>query len=246
MPGKNKKYTPKEYREHRKKHSSSKKRKTPLKTKDSSSNIQEGKDCKVVKEDGQTIQIRDIWLAINIFVKVMGAIIALCFIAFIILNSVLKLSPELSSMFTIPLVVIGGIFAIRVFNSYNKGIVVSSKYDTIAFPASDVENTIMDIITGKRVRDLANRIEFKISDIDKVWIDRHKKTITYTDRSGKKPKVKTKTVTVYTVNIAGPFGSQNIEFTSRQKRDEFRSAISICAKDLGLSLRVGSNVDMQG
>jgi nickel-dependent lactate racemase len=140
----------------------------------------------------------------------------------------------------------GFIFTLKVFLNFNKGIIVSSEGDFISFPASDVENSLYDIITFKKFRDLARRMRVKISDIDKVWLDRQRRTVKYTDYSGKKPKVKTKRVTVYTVNIAGPFGSQNIEFNSRQKRDEFRSAISICAKELGLNLKVGSNIDMQG
>lgn len=198
-----------------------------------------------VKDDGQTIQIRDVWLALKTSLGILFASAVIAVIAGFMV-SVFDV-PQfvtiiIGAIFFIP----GLIFTIRVWNSYNQGIIVSSKYDKINIPASDVENTFLDIISLKRLRDLANRIEFSISEIDKVWVDRQKRTVTYTDRSGKKPKTKTKTIVVYTVNIAGPFGSQNIEYTSRQKRDEFRSAISMCAKDLGLSLRVGSNVDMQG
>ena len=203
------------------------------------------KNYEKVKSDGQTIQIRDVWLALKTSLRILVGFIIIAVIA-AFMSNVFDL-PQLVTIIIGVLVFIPGlIFIIRVWNSYNQGIIVSSRYDKINIPASDIENTFLDIVTLKRFRDLANRVEFSISEIDKVWVDRQRRTVTYTDRSGKKPKTKTKTIVVYTVNIAGPFGSQNIEYTSRQKRDEFRSAISMCAKDLGLSLRVGSNVDMQG
>ena len=36
----------------------------------------------------------------------------------------------------------------------------------------------------------------------------------------------------YTLNITGIFGSANLQFLSRQKRDEVRNAIQQCVKQL--------------
>ena len=199
------------------------------------------KNYDIVQEDGRTIQIRDLMLALGVSAKIFSAILVICALLFFLIPA----SNVIKIIIITPIFIVGLWFLMRVWNSYNHGILVSSKYDKVNFPASDVENTLMDIITLKRLRNLANRLEYDISELDKVWLDRQRKRVTYTDMSGKKPKSKTKTVVVYTVNIAGAFGSKNIVFNSRQKRDEFRSAISICAKDLGLKLRIGSNIDMQ-
>ena len=151
------------------------------------------RNCEIAKEDGQTIQIRDVWLAIGMFFKIVGGVVVVCVLCGFFLR-LLALSSIIIVIATLTIFVIGFIFAIRVWSSYNQGIIVSSKYDKINFPASDVENRLIDIITLKKFRDLANRIEFNISEIDKVWVDRQRKRVTYTDRSGKKPKEKTKTI----------------------------------------------------
>ena len=43
---------------------------------------------------------------------------------------------------------------------------------------------------------------------------------------------------IFTINITGIFGSANLQFTDRQKRDEVRNAIQQCVK-----LHTGNNVD---
>jgi hypothetical protein len=196
---------------------------------------------KKIEQENRTLYVKDIWLALKLFTKIIATTIFYVCIFYIFLGN-LNIMMQIISAF---LIICCCVFAIKVFINYNKGIVVSSEENMISLPATDVENSIIDIITLRKFRNYAKRIEIPISEIDKAWLDRKRKTVSYIDNSGKKSKVKKKTITIYTINIAGAFGSQNIEFSSRQKRDEFRSALSICAKDLGLKIKVGSNIDMQ-
>lgn len=197
----------------------------------------------VVNDDGRIIQVRDVWLALKRATGALALTAALTIVPIIFAPQEGSATQKVGYYAVAALIFLFmGRYTWKVWDSYNQGILVSSKHNQINFPASDVENTLMDIITLKRMRDYANRLVYSLSDIDKVWVDRQRRKVTHTV-NGKK---KTKTVIVYTVNLAGSFGSKNIEFTSRQKRDETRSAISICAKDLGLKISVGANVDMQG
>lgn len=131
---------------------------------------------------------------------------------------------------SVPALMIGylTIHFINVWRSYNFGILVDAGSDLIDIPASDVENSFMELITFKQFFDHAQRESLALSDIERID--------NYTERSrGER---------YFHVTITGRFGSRMLTFSSKQKRDEFRNAVySEYRKLTGAALNGDFNVD---
>jgi hypothetical protein len=105
---------------------------------------------------------------------------------------------------------------IWVYMVYIKG--VSLKNDIFSWPASDVENGFLDLITLKRLRGFFYREKINAKQIEYVTND-----FGYKGLGNKKTKY-------YGLNIAGDFGSRTIRFNSKQKRDEARNILRTFSK----------------
>lgn len=115
------------------------------------------------------------------------------------------------------------IFCIRTFRSYAMGVVIDSTNNELSFPASDVELSVFEIITLKKFRNLQHRSSVPLNEVEGLTNDikRWESMIT-----------KIKNVR-YLLNVSGTFGSQQFEFSSKQKRDECRSAINAGIREVG-------------
>ena len=130
--------------------------------------------------------------------------------------------------------VYAGLFALfymKVFFTFSKGYVIDKTKREFRFPATDVENTIFEIFTLKQLRDYAKRKRIPIEEITDIYLDTKKvrKYNTSTKRY--------RNETIYTLNIVGTYGSDNLPFSSRQKRDEVRGILVKAAKDLKLRVK---------
>jgi len=118
----------------------------------------------------------------------------------------------------------------------NRGYVINMETGLITFPRSDVENSILAIILMYPYWNLMRTQTIHASEIDNVYLDTHRWTTTSRVSNGQTTKGKTKYRTVttrhvsYNINVVGTFGSANLDFGTRQKRDEVRNAIEQCVK----------------
>jgi len=108
---------------------------------------------------------------------------------------------------------------------------------TFTFPRSDVENNLFSILIALPYWNLMRRKTIKLDEVENIYIDTKRFTTntlfvptnkngTRSKRSGagKKQHVR------YTLNVAGAFGSANLQFLDRQKRDELRNALQHSVK----------------
>ncbi len=97
---------------------------------------------------------------------------------------------------------------INTWRSYNFGILIDASRDLVDIPASDVENSLMELLTLKQFFSHGERESLTLSEIERVD--------NYTSRkSGRK----------FYITLSGKFGSRQLAFASKQKRDETRNAL---------------------
>lgn len=119
------------------------------------------------------------------------------------------------------------LYAAMIFGSYSSGIFVSSKLNIINIPAKNLENSIVDWITVKPIRDSIKRREIKVTDINYAHFS------TFTTKHLKDSRGNYwLTIHHYALNIAGNFGSIMLDFRSPQKRDEMVGLLTQAAEDL--------------
>ena len=134
-------------------------------------------------------------------------------------------------------------FIYNVWNAYNMGILVNLEDRTFSFPASDVENKVIDIITLKRFRDLAKRETLKLIEVEALTNEIKRWSTKSKDSNGKQT---TKRHVKFLLNISGDFGSRQLEFNSKQKRDECRTMLNSARKKLNLKFDSSDiNLDLQ-
>lgn len=128
--------------------------------------------------------------------------------------------------------------------------VVNSKYKidfenkSFQFPRSDVENSIFQILIGARYWNLMRKKTVRLAEIENLYIDtkrwetKSRKQIgNYKDGKQRYGNVTKKHVR-FRLNVTGEFGSVNLSFLERQKRDEVRSALQKAVKEV-----TGKNID---
>lgn len=161
--------------------------------------------------------VRDFWHALKVSFLT-GLISFICLFTIVIVGKEEKLFVNpFEKEETLFLLLFIGCFLlmIRVYYVYIQG--VALKDEKFSWPASDVENSFFDLITLKRLRGLFYRESINAFDIEYVTND-----FGYTGQKGFKQKI-------YGLNISGSFGSRNIRFYSKQKRDEARNILrSFC------------------
>lgn len=99
------------------------------------------------------------------------------------------------------------LITLRLLWAYGAGIVIDMTKKTVSWPASD-EDGFPDIITGKRLVNHLHRETVGLGDI----MDLRNDIDLTADRRAK-------------LNVSGSFGSRQLEFSSKQKRDECRTRL---------------------
>jgi energy-coupling factor transporter transmembrane protein EcfT len=118
----------------------------------------------------------------------------------------------------------------------NRRYIIDLETGLVTFPRSDMENSIIAIILMFPYWNLMRTLNIHAHEIENIYLDTKRWTTNYQKTTGYsttgKPKYKNETTRHirYTINITGTFGSANLQFLSRQKRDEVRNAIEQCVK----------------
>ncbi|MFA5454469.1 MAG: hypothetical protein WC272_04015 [Sulfurimonas sp.] len=179
------------------------------------------------------MEVKDIWLALQKTGQVFLGVSVVGLIAGFGLNNLFGTD---SNGILYGAVIIANIIAAKfifgVWNSYSDGIVADIENNIFSFPASDVENSIQDILTLRPLFDLAKRIEYQISEINALTNETKRWTTKSKNSQGRS---ETKEHVKWLLNISGEFGSKQLEFTSKQKRDECRAMLNSACKKIGSS-----------
>ena len=132
-------------------------------------------------------------------------------------------------------------YSIPVWIATSKGYVVDIANNEFSFPASDVENSLIEIITLKKLRNMMHRNSIKLTEIRALNNEksRRRSRVNF-DTNRKKPPMKD----LWLLNISGEFGSQQFEFDSKQKRDECRSMIFTACSRKGNRLKGASDLNL--
>lgn len=193
--------------------------------------------------------IRDIWMALKLSSNNFFSLIILIWLPtiFLYFNPLaIKIdNTTLSNIYIIVLVLTGLIFiqSIIIYLA-NRKYIIDLEKGTITFPKSDVENSIFAIILLFPYWNLMRTMTITASELENVYIDtkrwstKHQTYAGTTDKGKSKYRNETKNHVRYTINITGKFGSANLQFLERQKRDEVRNAIQQCIKQ-----HTGKNID---
>lgn len=126
----------------------------------------------------------------------------------------------------------------------NRRYIIDMNTGLVTFPRSDIENSIIAIILLYPYWNLMRTMTIHASEIENIYLDVQRWSTKRQVRNGTtvkgkaKYKTETKRHVLYTINITGTFGSANLPFLERQKRDEVRNAIQQCVKHVS-----GKNVD---
>lgn len=103
--------------------------------------------------------------------------------------------------------------SILMYNA-NKSYVIDLAEGTFTFPKADMENSIFEALIMAPYWNSMFKRTINGSEIENMYIDT------------KRIKNNNGTKTLYTLNLVGTFGSSNLTFSNRQKRDEVRNAIN--------------------
>lgn len=118
------------------------------------------------------------------------------------------------------------LITLRLLWAYGTGIVIDLKSKTVSWPASDVEEGFLDILMGKRFVNHLHRETVGLAEITDLRND----TDVLNDRRSR-------------LNLTGRFGSRQLEFSSKQKRDECRSQIIQAVREVGVRPTSDFNTD---
>ena len=179
-------------------------------------------------------EIIDVWGAIRVtsivFVQIAfwGAV-AGAVVAFSWLGQFSVLFPAGGSVAAL---LLSSAFLMKVWSVHATGIVIDRENGTLTFPAADVETHLMDILTFKSFFSLARSETIKLASVRDITND--------TKRSA---GVKRTHQDRYGLNVMGSFGSRQIAFSSKQKRDEFRSALAYYTRRNGNFIGRDNNID---
>lgn len=170
-------------------------------------------------------KISDIWAGLRLAGKHTGIGLLVCLLSLMALAEQ-KDNEQLDALLVFPLLallyaVIGGLLIYRANSRY----IIDTAKSTFTFPATDIENSILQIIIFAPFWNLFRRKTVTIESIENMYIDTLR-------QSKEKKKAK------YRLNITGEFGSAQLEFLTKQKRDEVRSALNVAVKKVS-----GKSVD---
>ncbi|MGD9625464.1 MAG: hypothetical protein AB7U51_12515 [Arcobacter sp.] len=197
--------------------------------------------------------IFDVWMALKLAFKNFFSMLLILFLITIVL---FFLAPNINIIiddFIIEryLYIIYSIIFIILIQSIiiyfaNRKYVIDLSTNLITFPRSDIENSIFAIILLYPYWNLMRTITINARDIENIYLDTQRWTTKNKISTGltadgrNKYKTETQNHVRYTLNITGVFGSANLQFLSRQKRDEVRNAIQQCVKN-----NTNKNIDIK-
>lgn len=121
----------------------------------------------------------------------------------------------------------------KVFAALSKGMVLIES-DAIEVPASNTEMSIMDFITLNALRQFMKREVISLQEIH--GLTNHRKTSSEILDKGKSK-------TTWFLIISGDFGSRQLGFSLKQKRDEARAFIVHSMKKIGANAKEDINMD---
>lgn len=185
--------------------------------------------------DEDRIVVVDIWEALS---TVFGGLLIFMFINYYISFLLSPLVGIASGYIFLSSLLIFIIPLVKTWRAYSHGYDVNLTQKTFSFPASDVENSIWEILTMKSLRNLMHRETLKLEDIEALNNEtKYPKKNEDTNIKGKK---------VYAVNVSGRFGSRQMVFNSKQKRDEFRALLNRSVRNLNGKIHSSDfNLDFQ-
>jgi hypothetical protein len=105
-------------------------------------------------------------------------------------------------------------FAFKVWRAQSAGICIDPRSAILSFSADDLENSLHDILTLRRFFDHARRMSVSIADIDRLDND------TFSEGQGALRRK------CFALNLTGDFGSCQLMFSHKQKRDECRTLLT--------------------
>jgi hypothetical protein len=192
--------------------------------------------------------IKDVWMALRISLKNMMIMLFIMWAAvFFIFSGTNMTVTDMTShyIFNFALIMSPLVVAQSVIIYFaNRPYIIDLDSGSITFPRSDIENSIAAILLLFPYWNLMRTKTIHASDIENIYLDtkrwstKHKTSNGMTASGKAKHKTGTQNHVRYTVNIVGTFGSANLAFLGRQKRDEVRNAIQQSVKKYS-----GINVD---
>jgi len=105
-------------------------------------------------------------------------------------------------------------FAWKVWHAQAAGIHIDPRSATLSFSADDLETSLHGVLTFQRFFDHARRISVAIADIDRLDND----NIWFGKGASRRRG--------FALNLTGDFGSYQLMFSHKQKRDECRTLIT--------------------
>lgn len=165
---------------------------------------------------GKAYTVVDIWHAIRAtFGCWLALLISLCLIGTLLILLLLSdFRPALwVGIWCSSSVVAASVFGWRVWQAQSAGIRIDPSSATLSFSADDLENSLNDILSLRRFFDHAQRIQIAVDDIQRLDND--------TQRVGQGRSRRRR----YGLNLSGDFGSYQLMFSHKQKRDECRALL---------------------
>jgi hypothetical protein len=189
---------------------------------------------------------KDIWLALETTASFIGFIsVIACILVYFIIAPHEKVEGSLASY--LGWVIMANLIFVKftwsIWQSYYLGVIADVNTDLFSFPASDVENSVKDILTFKKFRNLAKRKSYPITQIRALNNETKRWTTKSTNSKGQS---RSKNHVSWLLNVSGDFGSQQFEFSSKQKRDECRSMLFMATRRLGNTSRGSSDFNFDG
>ncbi len=198
-------------------------------------------------------EIYDVWMALKLSLgNFFSVILFLCLITvglfFFASFKHIEINDILIEKYTYTILVIIFVIFIQSIIIYfaNRKYIIDLNTNLITFPRSDIENSILAIIFLYPYWNLMRTITINSEEIENMYLDTQRwstkhQIVNGSTKDGKtKYKTETKNHVRYTLNITGTFGSANLQFLSRQKRDEVRNAIQQCVKN-----NTNKNIDIK-
>lgn len=184
--------------------------------------------------------INDVWMALKLALKNFFILAIILLLLFTVGINILDTNEylEYKDLFKIGTLFVLIVIFIQSIVIYfaNRRYVIDLKTGLVTFPRSDIENSIVAIIFLFPYWNLMRTLSVNAKEIENIYLDTKRWTSSSRKVSGYsqdgKPRYKNETTRHirYTINIAGTFGSANLQFLDRQKRDEVRNAIEQCVK----------------
>jgi len=161
-------------------------------------------------------KIKDVWMSL-IFSTRTFAISSFVFFVFTFIVLTINEVPNERLFSVIKSIFYFNIVLMGVHYFKNSSYTINMKNGEITIPRSDVENSLLGIITFSPYWNLLRNKTIDVNDVEGLYLD--------TNRNGESQAIGN-----FNIVMVGKFGSAKLEFYDRQKRDEVRNAITQAIK----------------